>query len=216
MRHKREIVKKKEKELEEIEIIASQMGTWSHEEVVGALKDFATEIVKELAEVREMSITHEMTGLVNRRFSTFFLKREFKTVKRYGKKRRLSVVLIDLDELKFINDNYSHLDGDLAITKLANVIKSQIRGDDVACHWGGDEFLIVCPGVGAQQARELAERIRRMIKNTKIKNEKELSISAGVTDMAKKDKSINELLGRADKALYQAKEEGGGRVIISN
>lgn len=214
MRHKKEIIKKKEKELEEIERIVSQMDGWPIEDVIGTLKDFAKEIVRELAEFREMSMTHEMTGLVNRRFSTLFLKREFKIVKRYGGRRRLSVILIDLDELKFINDNYSHLDGDVTITKLANVIKSQIRGSDVACHWGGDEFLIICPGVNAQQAGELAERIRRMIKKTKIKNEKELSISAGVTDMTKRDKNINELLHRADKALYQAKEEGRDRVVI--
>lgn len=216
MRHKKEIAKKQKKELEEIESIASQMNNWPNEEIISALKSFAIDIVKELAELREMSMTHELTGLANRRFSIFFLKREFKTIKRYGGRRRLSVILIDLDELKFINDNYSHLDGDLAITKLANVIKSQIRASDVACHWGGDEFLIVCPGVGAQQAGGLAERIRMMIRKTRIKNEKELSISAGVIDMVEMDRNINELFHRADKALYQAKKEGRDRVVISN
>jgi diguanylate cyclase (GGDEF)-like protein len=214
MRHKKEIAKKKKKRLQEIEEIVSQVDKWSPEEVIGTLKDFAKEIVQELAELREASMTHEMTGLVNRRFSTFFLKREFKTVKRYGRSRRLSIILIDLDELKFINDNYSHLDGDLAITKLANVIKSQVRGSDVACHWGGDEFLIICPGVDARQAGELAERIRKMIKKTKIKNEKKLSISAGVVDVTERDRNINDLLHRADKALYQAKKEGRDRVVI--
>ena len=214
MRHKKEIIKKKEIQLGEIEEIISQKGTWSSEEIIGALKDFAREVVKEVAELREMSITHEMTGLANRRFSDFFLKREFKTVKRYGGKRRLSVILIDLDELKFINDNYSHLDGDLAITKLANVIRSQVRGSDVACHWGGDEFLIICPGVEAKQAGELAERIRKMIKKTKIKGEKELQISAGVTNMAESDRNVDEFLHRTDKALYQAKGEGRDRVVV--
>lgn len=215
MRHKKEIIKKKEEELRKIEEITSQKNNWSTEEVIGTLKDFTREVVRELAELRETSITHEMTGLVNRRFSDFFLKREFKTVKRYGGKRRLSVILIDLDDLKFINDTYGHIKGDLAIIKLANIIRSQIRGGDVACHWGGDEFLIICPGVNAEQAGKLVERIRKIVKKTKIEGKKKLSISAGVVNLIKKDKNTNELLHRADEALYQAKERGRDRVVIN-
>ncbi len=204
MPHKKEIVKRKEKELKEIETIVSQIGTWSHEEVIGALRDFAREIVRELAELREKNITHELTGLTNRRFSDFFLKREFGRIKRYG--GRLSIILIDLDELKFINDHYGYLEGDHALIKLANIIKSQIRESDVACHWGGDEFLIVCPGINAKQAEIIVERIKKMIKNTKIKDEKGLTISSGVTEVRGEDRSIKELFHRANEILRQEKK----------
>ncbi|HBM50200.1 GGDEF domain-containing protein [Marinobacter sp. UBA3607] len=156
--------------------------------------------------------TDELTGLANRRYMHSRLTAEFSRYQRSG--HHFSVVLIDLDLFKRINDNYGHDAGDTALQHFARLVRQVIRQTDVAARWGGEEFLILLPDTTLLQALSLAERLRTEVASAKFQHQGQelpVTISAGVCSISKAG-SVNELLKQADLNLYSAKGDGRNRI----
>nr|WP_254693651.1 GGDEF domain-containing protein [Shewanella sp. MEBiC00475] len=125
----------------------------------------------------------------------------------------ISIVIIDIDHFKRINDNHGHLVGDKVLCELAQLLQSKMRNDDLLTRWGGEEFVIILPNTSLADATELTERLRFYIAKQNIQN-MALTISLGVTQYCPKD-NAHSLLERADKALYQAKSQGRNCVAVA-
>ncbi len=168
-------------------------------------------IAKQRAE--ELAHKDELTGLNNRR--AFFEQSEhaFRQAKRY--QHPLSVIMIDIDHFKMINDNYGHSFGDRVLKMVAGPLLDSIRDFDIVARMGGEEFAIVLPETGLEEAEKLAERLRTAIQGMTINNGKyEIGITAslGVVTCRDDDGNIESLLTKADDALYVAKKKGRNRV----
>jgi diguanylate cyclase (GGDEF)-like protein len=138
-----------------------------------------------------------------------------KLVKR--NQRLFSVVLLDIDDFKKINDSYGHLAGDEYLKKVASTIIVNLREQDTASRFGGEEFLILLPDTQIDGACKLAERIRKRIEEMELMFQEYLiktTISAGVSQFDQEDHDPENILRRVDVALYQAKSKGKNRVII--
>ena len=128
--------------------------------------------------------------------------------------RPLSCLLIDIDFFKAVNDTYGHAAGDTALRQAARVIADSVRGSDVVCRYGGEEFLVLAPETGLDGARALAEKIRRAFPPRLFGDAGRvfpLTLSAGVAQLST-DESGNDMIARADDALYHAKQTGRDRV----
>jgi diguanylate cyclase (GGDEF)-like protein len=148
-----------------------------------------------------------MTGLWNRLYLDERLKGESAAAIRHG--RAMSAIMADIDHFKTINDTHGHLFGDDVIRRVADVITHTVRRDDVACRYGGEEFLVLCPEVAASGAAVLAERIRQEVEAIQFHTGLRVTISLGVAQF---QDSGDRLLKAADSALYQAKRGGRNRV----
>ncbi|MEX2474089.1 GGDEF domain-containing protein [Marinobacter sp.] len=167
----------------------------------------------ELARTHEQAArTDELTALANRRDMQYRLNAEFSRYQRAG--HHFSIVLIDLDLFKTINDRFGHDAGDEVLKAFAELMQRVIRETDIAARWGGEEFLVLLPDTSLLQALVLAERLRAEVARTEfVFHDQRLpvSISAGVCSIAKSG-SINDLLKQADTHLYSAKEAGRNRI----
>ncbi len=160
-----------------------------------------------------LASTDSLTGALNRRAFLAAAQREFSRVKRYG--GELSCVAIDLDHFKSINDTFGHAAGDLALTAVAGLVRSRLRSPDLFCRFGGEEFTLLLPGTDLDGATALAEALRAGLARLELDLEGvcfTLTGSFGVAAILVADAAVEELLGRADQALYQAKEDGRDRV----
>lgn len=156
--------------------------------------------------------THdEKTGLYNNKFFETLLNMEIEKAKRG--KQKLSLLIIDVDFFKNINDTYGHVKGDEILKRLAQVIMSQIRQSDIAARFGGEEFIILLPETPVAKAKTLTTRLRNKIKHDVILKKYKLTVSGGLTQYKKGD-SEKRLKERADKALYQAKETGRDKIVV--
>ncbi len=165
--------------------------------------------------LRELSITDPLTGLANGRYMRKWLEQAFASAKRYN--RPISVMLVDMDNLKWINDCYGHLTGDKAIKQIATVLKNSVRDSDLVARYGGDEFLLALPDTPAEKLPALAERILHDLKASAIfsaKEKIELSCSMGSASYPQDGDFVvcEELIDCADQALYAAKRAGRGRL----
>lgn len=162
-----------------------------------------------------LSFTDALTGLSNARGLFDRLDRALAHAKRY--REPLSLLLVDLDGLKIINDRYGHHAGDEAIRSLGGVIRSTLRAADVGARWGGDEFAILAPNTPEEAALALAERIRALIPHQRA--EWPLSGSIGVTTLAPgpglESADAATLMRAADAALYEAKRRGRDMVVAA-
>jgi diguanylate cyclase (GGDEF)-like protein len=161
-----------------------------------------------------MAITDDLTGLRNRRYIIERLEEEFQRAKRTGD--RLSLIMLDIDHFKVINDTYGHLFGDVVLRVIAARIKLILRKHDIVGRVGGEEFLVICPESALADTVIVAERISKIINEEAIGDgvkEVMVSLSAGVTELQKNDMSSERLFSRSDMALYKAKEEGRNRVV---
>ena len=161
---------------------------------------------------REMSMTDALTGLLNRYGLQRALQRELSDARRYA--RPLSCLLIDLDFFKEVNDTYGHAAGDAALAQAARVLTESVRGSDVVCRYGGEEFLVLAPETGREGALALAEKMRHAFATRLFGDAGRvfpLTLSAGVAQLAP-DESGNDMIARADDALYHAKQTGRDRV----
>lgn len=152
-----------------------------------------------------LSITDKLTGLYNRVKIDEVLIEKKAEVDRYG--TELSVILLDIDFFKSINDNYGHLRGDSVLIEFAQIVQHNIRNTDYVGRWGGEEFLIVCPNIGLKDATVLANKLLDKIRNHIFSEVNKLTASAGVNSFSK-NKSIEATIYNADQALYQSKENG--------
>ena len=167
---------------------------------------------KLIEDLKQKSIKDSLTGCYNKEETEIFLETFLKNFLRY--KTPFSVLMIDIDYFKKINDTYGHLAGDFILKKVAEIMKSLIRDTDICGRFGGEEFIIALPNTKIIGALRLAERIRKTIENTSFDyNGKKIKItlSIGVTSASKND-SIYSLIERADEALYEAKRKGRNRV----
>ena len=153
-----------------------------------------------------------LTGLWNRGYLEDRLSAEVAAAKRHGKP--LSALMVDIDHFKSINDRYGHAMGDVAIRAVATIVTASCRIEDIACRYGGEEFVILCPSTARTDAMGLAERLRRSVSAHSIPGNScsiSLTVSIGVSDIAP---SSSVLLKSADDALYLAKASGRNKVCV--
>jgi diguanylate cyclase (GGDEF)-like protein len=185
-------------------------------EVEGELEDLASRAgpaidnALRFREARRMADLDALTGLHNRRYFHEILAREVARAHRYD--RRLSLVLVDLDDFKAINERIGHLAGDSVLAEAAERMLSVVRGSDVPCRVGGDEFAVVLPESGLSQADQLYRRIQAAVSSKPIGHVARLDLSAGVAELTPAD-DANAFFERADEALYRAKEAGKARAF---
>jgi diguanylate cyclase (GGDEF)-like protein len=151
-----------------------------------------------------------LTGLYSRGFMSGILEKLFYMWKRYGE--IFSLIFLDIDNLKQINDEYGHLTGDKAINKIGQCVKLYLRKADVAIRYGGDEFLIILPKTRKSEALVVAKRIHKCIEELPFVTE--LSTTIGVVEVSDEDKDVEHLLERVDKVLYFAKKERKGSIAV--
>jgi diguanylate cyclase (GGDEF)-like protein len=156
--------------------------------------------------MREMSLHDPLTGLFNRRYLDEMLEREFSRCDR--NREPIGVVMIDVDLFKEVNDTKGHMAGDRILRQTAALIHGLIRNADIACRYGGDEFLLVMPQADHRTALMRAQLIRK-----RIAEANEVTVSAGVASYGLHGKTAADVLGAADAALYEAKRLGRDRVI---
>lgn len=162
-------------------------------------------------ELEKLSITDKLTGLNNRQKLDQTLNYEISQFQRYGSK--LSVILIDLDDFKNVNDNYGHIKGDEVLIKTAKLLKINVRDSDTVGRWGGEEFLVILPKSSEEEAVLVADKLRKAIEKKVFCPECNITASLGVAEL-KPDMTITNLLTLADKSLYKAKKLGKNRVEV--
>ncbi len=163
----------------------------------------------------ELAFTDSLTGLYNRRYLMDQIEREF--IRAQRSKAPLSLVMVDLDGLKDINDRFGHHVGDRFLKEVARIVKVNTRASDVAARWGGDEFMLLAPGTDSRSAIKIAERIRAQVERYKMKLEgKEvgITISSGIVTYPDHASVVAELLKKADEAMYNAKRGGKNRSSV--
>jgi two-component system cell cycle response regulator len=176
------------------------------------LQQSAEELRRRAEAASEMSMTDALTGLLNRYGLQRALQRELSEARRYS--RPLSCLLLDIDFFKAINDTHGHAAGDAALMQTARVLTESVRGSDVVCRYGGEEFLVLAPETDARGAHSLAEKIRLSVSSRLFGDGGRafaLTLSAGVAEL-RPGESGNDMIARADLALYQAKQHGRDRV----
>jgi two-component system, cell cycle response regulator len=164
----------------------------------------------------EMAITDALTGLHNRRYMETHLATLVEQAATRSKP--LSLLILDIDYFKSINDNHGHDAGDDVLREFATRIRKSIRGIDLACRYGGEEFVIVMPETDMAVASLVAERIRRKVASEPFRIEQgakalDVTISIGLSALMATEDSGTTLLKRADQALYRAKRDGRNRVV---
>ncbi|MCB2307973.1 GGDEF domain-containing protein [Clostridium estertheticum] len=161
------------------------------------------ELLAKNEELQEVSTTDGVTRIYNRRKINEIFNEEYLQAQCYG--INFSVIIIDVDWFKLVNDTYGHQAGDQVLFELAQLMKDSLRITEYIGRWGGEEFFIVLPNVSANDGYALAERIRLKVSNYNFGTPKHLTCSFGITEYMKDD-SIEKIIKRADMALYQAKE----------
>ncbi len=173
------------------------------------------QLEKLLAKLEHMAITDDLTGLFNRRRFHEILEKEFDRSRRYSSP--FSLIMLDMDHFKKINDSFGHHAGDTALKEFANILRKNIRENDTASRYGGEEFMLILPGIDRKGARSLAEHLRQSTEGhafLEVKNG--ITVSIGVTSIPDAELDDEDALIRcADYALYRAKLNGRNRVEIA-
>ncbi|MDM1780578.1 sensor domain-containing diguanylate cyclase [Acinetobacter sp. 10FS3-1] len=146
--------------------------------------------------------TDPLTGLMNRRGMNDFITQKINTATTF------SILLIDVDHFKKVNDTYGHDQGDIVLKQVASLMQQKFRKDDLCCRYGGEEFIIIIPNSNPQQVYESAERFRKEVEAHKIDNIGNITISIGIASWPLSSNNIQEVFKIADNNLYKAKNEG--------
>ncbi|GEM79444.1 sensor domain-containing diguanylate cyclase [Vibrio superstes] len=163
-------------------------------------------------ELKRLSYTDQLTALSNRHKMEIELQREYERYQRYCDP--FSLIMIDIDAFKSVNDSYGHDTGDAVLRSIAERLKNHVRGLDIVSRWGGEEFLILCPQTKLNNAHHLANKLRQQVEEVRFDHVGRMTLSAGVSQIQPSD-NLTHLLKRADKNLYQAKDQGKNRVVSS-
>jgi two-component system cell cycle response regulator len=179
-------------------------------------KRYNDQLRASVAQTIEMAVIDGLTGLHNRRYLDSHLQTLFDRA--VARRRPLSVMITDLDRFKSINDTHGHDGGDDVLREFARRLRKNVRGIDLACRYGGEEFVVVMPDTDGQVAEKVAERIRSEIEKAPFtigRNGQTIAVtvSVGVSSLSRSIDSVAELMKRADLALYEAKNGGRNRVV---
>ncbi len=167
----------------------------------------AIEKSKLYEKTKTLALHDELTGLANRRLMNIFMEKIFDTAEKYN--RIFSILMLDIDHFKNFNDTFGHQKGDELLTSISNILLKSTKTADLCVRFGGEEFLILLSETNMESSKETAERIRQTVeKETKV------TISIGISTYNPKYKTIEEIISKADTALYKAKERGRNQVVI--
>ncbi|MBO0588461.1 sensor domain-containing diguanylate cyclase [Sporosarcina sp. E16_8] len=185
--------------------------TWYFEakQLNETIHEYAKSQQQRVENYKERSYTDPLTGLKNRRYG------DKVTTRWTTDKKQFSVIMIDIDHFKVVNDNYGHHIGDEVLKFLAKKMSHILRGDDVCIRLGGEEFILLLAETDVQEAMVIAERLRTTVSSSLCPTNDYITISLGVGGYLENLETIEELYYRVDKALYQAKTEGRNRVVLS-
>ena len=174
------------------------------------------ELRKAHQEMAKLARQDPLTGMANRRSFDESLEQELERVNRYG--RALSILFIDADRFKAVNDDYGHTAGDDALKELGSVMRDCLRPADLPSRWGGEEFVVLLPETSSVEALRAAERIRASVERHEFSfdGEKGLTCSIGASSCSDDAGGARGLLRLADDAVYDAKREGGNRVMAAS
>ena len=180
--------------------------------------DFREKITKSLKNLNEsisflyeIAIKDEKTGLYNNKFFETTFEMEFEKAGRGYEK--LSLIMIDIDFFKKINDTYGHIKADELLERLGRILKKQVRKSDIPARFGGEEFFILLPETSLEKAKKFASRLKKAINSDRILKKHNLTVSGGITQYKKGD-TKKKLKKRVNVALYQAKRGGRNQFII--
>ncbi len=174
-----------------------------------ALQQAHSDLALKNEELEQIAIRDKLTGLYNRRKLDESFVAEVSRAERYG--RSLSAIMIDIDHFKAVNDAHGHSVGDAVLAETASRLHATLRTSDILGRWGGEEFLIICPETSLETAGQLAERLRLDYEDLDFPVAGRLTASFGVV-AHRPGHLANDILLRADKALYRAKNEGRNRI----
>ncbi|NIM00803.1 MAG: diguanylate cyclase [Acidobacteria bacterium] len=184
--------------------------------VRGLLRNPTIVELDELETTERSAVTDSLTGLHNRRYFDSALDIETRRSMRYG--LGLSLLLLDLDLFKPINDLHGHRLGDLVLARVGGLLRRAVRDADVACRFGGEEFAVILPETGRLGAFSLGERVRLLVQKAFEEPFEglaiELSVSGGVATFPRDGETAEMLVERADRAMYLAKKEGRNRIVL--
>jgi diguanylate cyclase (GGDEF)-like protein len=168
-------------------------------------------------ELREQSIRDPLTGLYNRRYMQETLVHELSRAKR--NQMTLSIAIMDVDHFKQFNDKFGHQAGDAVLQAVGNFLTKNVREEDIACRYGGEEFLVIFPQLGADQARERVEALRVGMSTLNMQHDStalpNITISMGISFYPQHGNEAQTLIELADQALYRAKQNGRNRLEIA-
>jgi diguanylate cyclase (GGDEF)-like protein len=166
--------------------------------------------------IKDMATYDTLTGLYNRRY--FEERLEVEAQKSFHNGIPISLVMVDIDFFKKVNDTFGHTEGDQVLTKISSLLKNSVRKKDTVARYGGEEFILILPGARLEESFVIAERIRRLVENTLFevgKAQLNLTVSMGISNFpSHQAKSKEELTKMADQALYDAKRGGRNKVCI--
>ncbi len=191
---------------------ANQAFTDEHLRLLTLIASQAASILQRILMYEEMArlaITDELTGLYNRRHFVTRLQEEVERSKRHD--HPFSLLFLDLDNFKRINDTYGHVLGDRILAELGKLLHKWARKSDLLARFGGEEFVVLLPMTDQQQAMAAAERLRTAVQEHSFPRRKRLTISVGVSCYPNDTENVEELVKMADQALYQAKKSGRNR-----
>ena len=193
-----------------VQLLAAQTAiSIQNARLYGELESLVRERTRELTEantkLEELTVTDNLTSLYNRLKMDELMTSELTRAQRY--KRPFSLILIDLDDFKLINDNLGHLAGDKVLQELSLILLQNIRDTDFICRWGGEEFAVLCPETDKEQVMNLAKKIRQLVAEHKFACQRQITISLGATTLKNED-TRHSMFARADQALYKSKADG--------
>lgn len=193
-----------------------------HRTAEDQLRDANARLHAHLAEIealqdklQDQAVRDSLTGLFNRRYLEESLQREI--AQSFRSRRPLGIVMIDIDHFKELNDTHGHGAGDAALQALGQLLAANTRGGDVACRYGGEEFVLALPGATLEVAHERAEQLRQAVEAMRVEYAGatlSLSISAGIAAYPAHGERVDQVLDNADQALYEAKKGGRNQCVV--
>jgi diguanylate cyclase (GGDEF)-like protein len=194
-------------------VAAQQIAQTASEQIALALSN-----LKLRETLRSQAIRDPLTGLFNRRYLEESFDRELHRSAR--NQTALSVILMDLDHFKRFNDTFGHEAGDLLLREIGSLLKSSVRGGDIPCRFGGEEFLLVMPEATGETAQQRAEQLREKIKQLALEYQGQplgrVTMSLGIAVYPSHGHAATDIVRAADRALYRAKAEGRDRVVVAD
>jgi diguanylate cyclase (GGDEF)-like protein len=184
-------------------------------EAVADVATIAIQNALHFERIRQLAYRDGLTGIFNRRYFELRVLEELERSRRYNSE--LSILLVDVDAFKTLNDELGHLSGDDALRQLAALLLHQVRRADVVCRYGGDEFAVLLPQTSGENALIAAEKLRNVIADRELSGfPRPLSVSIGVATFPENGATRDDLVKAADNALYRAKQSGRNRAVLAS